>query len=197
MKDYIKYKYIAFVLILLLSPIAASAKWVLDSQHALVNFVSIKNNQIAELHSFSGLNGCIEDSGQALITIPLRSVNTGIDIRNERLQEHLFVTVEYPKASITAQLDQQWLASLEQGQAYDLTLEFTLDLHGSKQVLNALVGVIIDANGNLHVETIQPILLSAGLFGLNDGIAKLGELAGLQAIATAVPVTFAMVFKQQ
>lgn len=177
-------------------PASAMAGWQLDSEHALVSFVSIKNNAIAELHRFDSLEGSIDDDGKAMVIISLCSVNTGIEIRDERMQEFLFETGDFPQATVTTQVDAEWLVGLKKGQAYARDLDFTVDLHGQQQTVTALTGMIIDAKGNLHVETIQPILLDANQFGLGGGIAKLQELAGLQAIATAVPVTFALVFRQ-
>ncbi len=173
----------------------AAADWLLHEEYALVSVVSIKNNQIAELHRFESLDGTIDESGKAVINIALTSISTGIAIRDERMREYLFEVADFPRASITAQLDKEWLHGLEPGRADALDLELNVALHGQQQTITAMVGVIIDRKGNLHVETIQPVLLNASQFGLSEGIAKLQELAGLQAIATAVPVTFALVFK--
>lgn len=179
----------------LVLPGIALAHWQLDSEHALINFISIKNNQIAEVHQFDNLTGGIDADGKAVVTISLASVNTGIDIRNERMQEHLFATADFPQATISTQLDADWLKGLQQGKAYAKELDFMVDLHGQQQTIKAFVGLIIDTNGNMHVETIKPVIVNASQFGFVEGIVMLQELAGLQAIATAVPVTFAMVFK--
>ncbi len=185
----------AFLALSLLLPTLALAGWQLDSNNALVSFVSIKNNTIAELHRFDELQGGIDASGKATVNISLASVNTGIEIRDQRLQELLFDTASFPQATISTQLDQQWLSALLPGQPRALDLDFVVAVHGKQQTISALVSLIIDARGNLHVESMQPILLDAAQFGLIEGIGKLQELAALQAIATAVPVTFAMVFK--
>lgn len=187
----------AGISLLMWLPASAMAGWQLNSKQALVSFVSIKNNAIAELHRFDSLTGSISDDGKATVTISLGSVNTGIEIRDERMEEFLFSVADFPQAVVTTQLDPEWLSNLQQGQAYARDLEFTVDLHGKQQTVKALTGMIIDAKGSLHVETIQPVLLDANQFGLGGGIAKLQELAALQAIATAVPVTFALVFKPE
>ena len=46
------------------------------------------------------------------------------------------------------------------------------------------------------VHGISPVIVSAGDFGLAEGIEKLREIAGLPAIATAVPVYFNLVFER-
>lgn len=185
------------LLLALTLPVTALAHWQLDSQYALINFISIKNNQIAETHQFDNLQGNIDSDGKAVVTISLASVNTGIDIRNQRMQEYLFSVADFPQATISTQLDAEWLNGLQQGRAYASELDFTVDLHGQQQTVKALVGLIIDTNGNMHVETIKPTIIDATQFGLINGILKLQELAGLSSIATAVPVTFALVFKPE
>ncbi len=195
------YKYrISSLLILFIGtllPALATAGWQLDSNNALVSFVSIKNNAIAELHRFDELQGKIDDTGKAVVEISLASVNTGIEIRDQRMRDLLFEVASFPKAVISTQLDAAWLNALEPGQPRAIETVFELSVHGVQQNFTALVGLIIDNSGNLHVESMQPILLNAGQLGLTEGIAKLQELAALQAIATAVPVTFTMVFKPE
>jgi hypothetical protein len=50
------------------------------------------------------------------------------------------------------------------------------------------------ADDSLRATTVTPVIINAAAFGYVDGIAKLQELAGLPSIATAVPVTFSIVF---
>ena len=44
--------------------------------------------------------------------------------------------------------------------------------------------------------TSEPIIVNAADFELGAGIAKLQELAGLDSISTAVPVSARLVFRQ-
>lgn len=75
----------------------------LDSQSPLLNFVSIKKVHVVETHRFESLSGAITDTGVATLVIDLNSVNTGIDIRNERMRNLLFETATFPQA--TASVD--------------------------------------------------------------------------------------------
>ena len=71
---------------------AASAQWSLDLDNSQLSFVTVKAEHIAEVHSFSRLEGQIDAAGNARISIDLSSVETGIAIRNERMQSMLFET---------------------------------------------------------------------------------------------------------
>ena len=42
--------------------------------------------------------------------------------------------------------------------------------------------------------TVKPIIISADQFGLKDGVEALREIAGLNNISLAVPVTFSVLF---
>ena len=55
--------------------------------------------------------------GTASLDIDLASVNTGVDIRNERMREIFFAVAENPKATVTAALDPAGFAGLAVGQS--------------------------------------------------------------------------------
>ena len=69
---------------------AAQAQWSLDNDSSTLSFVTVKADHVGEVHTFDHLTGTIEDDGAVVITIELASVNTMIDIRNERMQAMLF-----------------------------------------------------------------------------------------------------------
>ena len=48
--------------------------------------------------------------------------------------------------------------------------------------------------GGLRVIAAEPVLISAADFGLESGVEALREVAGLNVISTAVPVSFQLVF---
>ncbi len=73
---------------LLLAPCGmAWAEWELDNSQSAVNFVSIKNGSVGEVHSFASLVGYIGAAGNVQLTINLDSVETLIAVRNERMRE--------------------------------------------------------------------------------------------------------------
>jgi len=66
--------------------------WNLSNADSKVAFGSVKADVVGEVHQFGSVSGNMNDNGVATIEIDLASVNTNIDIRNERMQEHVFGT---------------------------------------------------------------------------------------------------------
>jgi len=181
-------------LTLLLAAGAARAQWELDNDKSTVNFVSIKNDKVAEIHSFTSLVGYIGADGKVQLGIDLDSVETLIPIRNERMRELLFDTAKFPAANISAQVDPAILAATADGGVVTADLPVTLSLHGIEQTLIAPVVVVGEGDNRLRVLTSRPVLVNAVDFGLDSGITALREIAGLKAISVAVPVTLQLVF---
>ena len=180
---------------LLVGAAAASAQWELDGARSSVNFISVKNDSVAELHHFGSLQGSLGKDGNARLTISLDSVETLIPIRNERMREMLFETVTFPTATVSATVAPELVASLAGGAAVDTDLTFTLALHGVEKSFTVPVVVTAEKSGGLQVFTPAPVIVNAADFGLQAGVAALQSVASLKAISTAVPVSVHLVFK--
>ena len=174
------------VLLLLITQ-ATLADWRLTAASE-VGYVSIKNNAIAENNYFSGVTGSLNKKGQLKVSIDLSTVETQVDIRNQRMRDLFFEITQYPEAVVTAQLDMQELAQVESGAPLELVKPFTLSLHGVESTAEAHLR-IVSVGGRAWVSTVQPILISAADFGLEGGVAALRKIAGLEAIAAVVPVS--------
>ena len=181
-------------LILLTPGAAAWAEWALEDTESKINFVSIKNDSVGEVHSFSSLAGYIGADGKVQLKINLDSVETLIDVRNERMRELLFETVKFPTATITTQVDPALLATAVAGGVVTTELPITLSLHGQDKLLRVTVVVLGESDDRLRVFSPQPVLINAGDFGLAGGVEALQKIAGLQAISNAVPVTLQLLF---
>ena len=179
---------------LLAGAAAASAQWELDGARSSVNFVSIKNDSVAELHHFASLQGRLDKDGAARLTINLDSVQTLIPIRNERMREMLFETATFPTATATAAVAPELIANLAAGASVVTELTLTLALHGIEKPLAVPVVLTAGKSGDLQVFTPAPVIVNAADFGLQAGVAALQSVAGLKAISTAVPVTVHLVF---
>lgn len=172
----------------------ASGDWQLDTERSTLSFVSIKSGEIAEAHSFSGLSGSVATDGRAELVIDLDTVETGIDIRNERMREHLFQTDRFATARVTTTLDLAALADLGVGERRSLTLPSVLDLHGMRLDLEADVTVTDIDGRQVLVESRAPVMVHVEDFGLAGGLATLQELAGLPSITPVSPVSFSLLF---
>ena len=170
------------------------AQWELDNGKSVVNFVSIKNDTVAEIHSFTSLVGYIGVDGKVQLGIDLDSVETLVPIRNERMRELLFETAKFPAANISAQVDPVLLAAAVNGGVVTADLPVTLSLHGIEQALTVPVVVVGEGDQRLRVLTARPVMVNAADFGLGAGVTALREIAGLKAISVAVPVTLQLVF---
>lgn len=173
---------------------AASAQWELDNDSSSLNFISVKNDAVAESHSFDTLLGYIGEDGAVQLSVDLDSVNTLIDIRNERMREVLFETADFPSASVNGTLDPAILEALEPGSVVTTDIELTLSLHGQEAAVTAPVVVMNEPGNGLRVISSRPVFVSAADFNLVKGIAALQEIASLDSIDTVVPVTFHLVF---
>jgi polyisoprenoid-binding protein YceI len=170
------------------------AQWELDNGKSVVNFVSIKNDTVAEIHSFTSLVGYIAIDGKVQLGIDLDSVETLVPIRNERMRELLFDTAKFPAANISAQVDPVLLAAAVSGGVVSADLPVTLSLHGIELALTVPVVVVGEGDRRLRVLTARPVMVNAADFGLGAGVTALREIAGLKAISAAVPVTLQLVF---
>ena len=178
-------------LVILLSGVGfmapVQADWTV-SDSSRIGFVSIKNNRIGENNAFERVSGSISESGQVAVSVDLSSVETGIGIRNERLQKILFEVASFPTASIDAALSDSQIAALRAGGARAESVSVNISLHGKTVSKTANVSVS-SSGGDVRVTTTQPIVITAQEFGLESGVAALQQIAGLNAISRSIPVT--------
>ncbi len=167
--------------------------WKLSNDDSTLHFVSIKKGSVAEVHRFDRLDGAIGDDGAFTLGIDLASVDTRIPVRDERMRKLLFETDRFARATVEGRIDPVWIARLAPGERHHLEVELTLDLHGHRKHLVAPLTVVALCRG-LLVHSRRPLIVDAADFGLTEGIEKLREVAGLSRIATAVPVSFELLF---
>ena len=183
-------KYVLLLVVCLTSSVYVHAGWVIDPEGSYVGFASVKNDLIAENHSFTQITGAIEDSGDANIVIALASVETLVPIRNERMQAILFEVMQYPDVTVTANLDLDEFTSLGLGESKTDTILLGVNLHGTDLSKNVLVKVTRSSGNAYEVTSLGPIVIHASQFALSDGLESLRKIAGLQSIDLMVPVTF-------
>lgn len=189
----IKLRVFALLLLVGLS-LGAQADWQLEAEDSALFFVSIKSGSVAEIHRFKAMDGRVDKAGKLELVIDLASVDTAIEIRDQRMREHLFNTEQYAQASLTAELNASDYKGLKPGESVRIEPALTLNLHGQGQSLEASLTVTKAVDGSLRVNTRKPVIVNAGDFALTEGVEKLRELAGLPSIAQAVPVTAELVF---
>ncbi|GAB4470851.1 MAG: hypothetical protein OHK0018_00370 [Erythrobacter tepidarius] len=175
------------------APVTSGA-WTLDPAGSRLSYVSIKAGEIAEANRFDTLSGSVSADGTASLDIDLASVNTGADIRNERMREIFFQVAENPKASVTAKLDPAAFAGLAVGQTLNRPLKATVTIKGASSDIETDVLVTRVADDRVTVVPTAPVIITTDMFGLTDELGELRTLAQLPSITPAVPVTFALAF---
>ena len=174
---------------------SASAHWELDNNSSILSFVTVKADHVGEVHTFDQLSGDINDDGSVQITIELASVNTLVDIRNERMQNMLFETNLFPQATISGEIDLDAVAAMDAGVSQAISVNFDLAIHGESSSYKADLLVTRTESGVL-ASTVKPIIVMADTHGLVSGVEALREVAGLPSISRSVPVSFNVVFEQ-
>jgi polyisoprenoid-binding protein YceI len=177
----------ATLLVTLVAAGSVQAGWDVTAS-SRVGFVSIKNNSIGENNVFEQVTGSISDAGHVALSIDLTSVETGVGIRNERLQRMLFEVGKFPTAMVQATLSASQLDSLKAGDNVSETVKVTVSLHGMSVDKLAPLTVGVSEDG-LRVTSTQPIVVTAKDFGLESGVAALQAIAGLNAISQSIPIT--------
>ena len=105
---------IAAILAFSLTPFIAQAdSWSVSADESKIAFASIKKDKVGEVHHFKTISGGVSADGAAKIEIDLASVETWIDIRNERMGEHVFNGMG--PATLTANVDMAALEALPVG----------------------------------------------------------------------------------
>ena len=188
-------KKVAFLTSMALLAGSAQAQWSLDNSASTLSFVTVKADHVGEVHTFDQLSGSIDDRGNVEIMVELASVNTLIDIRNERMQSMLFETNLFPRAMITGDVDLASFTEMSPGASITAQVEFELDIHGVSNSYNTELIVTRLVNG-VVASTSKPIIVTAASHGLVDGVEALREIAGLPSISRSVPVTFNVVFDE-
>ena len=170
--------------------------WTVDSDASELSYVSIKAGEIAEANTFETVNGSVSADGAASIEIDLASVNTGVDIRDERMRDVLFVVADNPTATVTAQIDPAGFETLGLGASTVQTLDGTVSIKGVEAPFRSEIRVTRVGVDRVLAVSNTPIILDADRFELTGGLAQLQELAGLPSISPVVPVTFALTFER-
>ena len=172
------------------------ADWHLQ-QPSAIHFVTTKNTNVSEVHSFKAFEGKVSDKGEASLNINLASVDTRIGMRDERMHKHLFELPQFTDARFEAQIPADVLKASSNGQPQILELQGTLTLHGERAQVLAKVLISANKDDSISVTSVTPFLVDAETFTLAAGVQKLREIAGLKSISNIVPVTFTLTFARK
>ncbi len=174
----------------------AASEYALDTEKSSLYFVSTKQIHVVENHHFTDLSGSISDTGANLI-INLSSVETGVEIRNQRLRDLLFEVNAFNEARVSLPVDLNNLAAQTIGSTQTRNSSATLSLHGVSSDIDAELLVTKLSDSTIMVQNAAPILLGAGDYNFTNGIDALRNIANLDVISYTVPVNFTLLFNKQ
>jgi polyisoprenoid-binding protein YceI len=173
---------------------AAPVAWQLSPADSYFSLITVKQTNIAEVHSFERFNAYVDETGVAAVAIDLSSIATNVDLRDSRVRGYLFEVGVFPEANVRLQLNMLEIDTIGIGEMQSRTVTASLDLHGVAKDITASVTVLRMSNSRITVQTKKPIILNAADFNMSAGIQALLELTGLVSISTAVPVEFMLSF---
>ncbi len=171
---------------------ALADSWTLAPEGSHLAYGSIKKDTVGEVNSFTRLSGHVSPDGKADIKIDLSSVETNIDIRNERMIEYVFRKAG--SATLTAQLDMDEVSGLGIGKTTIVDAEAVLSLAVTDAAFDAEMFVARLSETSVMVSTNDMVFLSTEDAGVNAGIDTLMELADLPGITRTVPITARLIF---
>lgn len=181
----------AAVALVLAGPVSAQS-WELDGEASRLAYGSVKSDYIGEVNHFTGLSGTVSEDGSAVVEIDLGTVETNVDIRNERMIEHVFQNT--PNATISTDIDMGMVTAMGVGESAVIEADAVLALLGQELSLFTELFVTRISDSRVMVTTNDMLFLGADEAGVDGAVDTLMELAGLDSITRAVPVTLRFVF---
>lgn len=169
--------------------------WQINLNASSLNFSTTKSvspgvGGITEVMRFKSFQGGLDAQGRIQLDIGLTSVDSGIALRDERLQTMLWNVASRPTVHFSAQLTPEDLRALQRGQeSVPISVAGVLTMAGQSRSVQSQMQVT-PMRDKLMVSTRQPIIVNADDFGLHAGVEALRAIMGLSFISTSVPVTF-------
>lgn len=190
-----QYPWLLSVALLLIS-LPSWANWQFVPEHSAVYAVSTKSLDIAEVHQFAIAHAKLTPQGKFSMAIALASVMSGVEHRNQLLQDVLFEVAKYPRATLTAEVSEQWLTELPVAKVVLMSLPAKLQLHGIQQELELQLSVVKLSEQQIWVTSSKPLILNLNTFGFTNGLHKLAQLSSLESISAMTPMSFSLLLEK-
>lgn len=174
---------------------AGQAAWHLLPDQSAVVYGTIKQDHIGENNHFTGLSGSVTTDGQVSVDIDLMSVVTNIEVRDGRMRTYIFDAAR-PVASLKAQIDPAALETLAVGESAVLDVTGTLDFAALSLPIETKMFVTRLGENKVLAVSDELVMVTTDDLGIDAGVDKLKELAGLESITRVVPVMVRFVFEK-
>jgi polyisoprenoid-binding protein YceI len=192
-------RYLFAVTLASLSHVAFAA-WEVQPAMSSVQFVTTKAGQagvggISEVQKFTQFSGSLSDAGKLEFSVTLASVQTGFDIRDERLKTMLFKVVDTPQATFSAEVNPSLVGKLAVGESSDLEIEGKFTLGGQTKPMKAALRVTRLSATQLQVVTRESLVVNANDYGMKAGVEALRDVMGLNFLASVAPIQLYFLLK--
>jgi len=168
--------------------------YTLDNELSSVSFVTIKKQYVVEPAIANELTGSIDQANQLNLSIALASIDTGIGIRNTRLNQLFFQSDIFPTIKVTAALTPQDL--IVKNGVSKKKIAINVNINGHDKVFETQV-LVTQVGKQLVVSSLSPVIISAADFAIPaKNIIALAKTVGGISISTIVPVNFNIVFNK-
>jgi hypothetical protein len=190
------FKLIAILIGVLLSSLSFAKSftdWALVSDSSKFTIGTTKNETVTEVHKLKKLEGFVRNNGNARVNLNLLSIDTGIEIRDERMQAMLFTTAT--QAVYSATVDMEKFRKLEAGDSKDFQLQGSLEMNDRSAVIPVATKITRLDSGNYQIKTVSANKIDVGKFGFSAGIEQLRAVANLKNISPVVTFEFKLEFE--
>lgn len=145
---------------------------------------------VTETMRFNHFKGGMDAQGNIQLHIDLASVDSGIAIRDERLQTMFWQVATHPNVNFTAKVKPEDLQKINAGKAsLTVTVAGQLTMAGQSKPIQAELHVTPLHNKRI-ISTRRAVVINAGDFGMTEGVEALRAIMGLTYLSTSAPVTF-------
>ncbi|AUW07507.1 YceI family protein [Vibrio campbellii] len=178
-------------LLLVSNQTLAHEKYDVVPELSSVSFSTVKGQYVVEPASIKFLTGTLGQTGKFDIVVGLKNIDTGISIRDSRINDLFFNAAKYPEVKVSGKVDMR----LIQEKPQTLVIPAQVTMYGKTKSIDLSV-VVIDAGNYLMVSSSKPVIIRASDFGIPTGnLKKLADTVGGIKISDHVPLTLTVVFE--
>lgn len=174
--------------------VLAAGHYKVDAKISTVSFATIKKQYIVEPAVVTGVSGSLDEQGNLKVTIPLKNLDTGVSIRNDRLNELFFQIANNPSVEVMAKVP----AEIMKGDMVvtQATIPASVMLYGKTQNLDFMLN-IVRAGDVISVSSVKPVIVDGISFGIpKESLAAVSKTVGDIAISSTVGVSVSLVLKK-
>ncbi|MEN0653864.1 MULTISPECIES: YceI family protein [Hyphobacterium] len=173
-----------------------SGSWMLNADHSSLSFVSVKNESVLEASHFATLTGSVSEDGNAHVAAQTETLESWVDVRNERMVEHFFQSAQHPQLSVDTQIDLAAYEDMEIGETRRAELTLTVTIVSTPRTVYGDVFVTRAGTDTVIIATAEPVMVDARDFGLGNAVELLESLAGLDSVSPVAAVSVFLVYER-